>query len=218
MKRLWVPKGTLKSQNDDAAAIRRKKLRYKLLQGEEVKVKPNGNLVNADRDNREEGIVVPEGKLASFYWYERDRLLFEGEKKAMGRFFPQFKLDKLEDGRLYWHGVLETDLRKGGKWYLQAIYDNNHPHNSSYGGSVKVYAIEPDLQEIQDELEENIPHLLEDSGGNIYLCTARKEDVRAGKVTTSAASSLSWAAKWIAAFELWMTGDISTSEFAGHQI
>jgi hypothetical protein len=29
---------------------------------------------------------------------------------------------------------------------------------------------------------------------------------------------LAWASKWIAAFELWMLGDLSTAQFAGHRI
>jgi hypothetical protein len=33
-----------------------------------------------------------------------------------------------------------------------------------------------------------------------------------------AASALAWASKWIAAFELWMLGDLSTDQFAGHRI
>jgi len=136
----------------------------------------------------------------------------------MRRYFPHFQLSKLDDGRLYWYGNLKTDLRSGGQWYIQAIYENNHPNNSNYGGSVKVYSIEPDLEEIQNEIGETIPHLLRDSGGHLYLCTARPEDVRAGNVVTSAASSLAWAVKWISAFELWMAGDLKSSEFSDHRI
>ena len=124
----------------------------------------------------------------------------------------------LDNGKLYWIGKIKTDLLPGGHWYLQAVYDHNHPKNNTYGGSVKVYSIEPDIEEIQDELKENIPHILRDTGENIYICTARPEDILAGDVVTSAASSLSWATKWIAAFELWMNGDLTTYEFEGHNI
>lgn len=212
-----VPEGHLSNTDDAAAAARRRELREKLIRGEEVKVTPSGNVKGAD-DTREEGIVVPEGKLAHFHWYDRDKKLFKGEKAAMKRYFPQFKLDKLSDGRLFWHGPLSTDLRPRGRWYLQAVYDNNHPHNNTYGGSVKVYAVEPDLETLQERLGEPIPHLLKDAGGNLYMCTARMEDVTTGRTVTSAASSLSWAAKWISAFELWMAGELSTEYFAGHKI
>ena len=162
---------------------------------------------------------MPKGKLASFYWYEKDPDLLIAEKEAMRRFFPQFQLDKLSDGRLYWTGKLKTDLRRGGIWYLQALYEHNHPQNSSFGGSVKIYSIEPDIEDLIEKLGEQIPHLLRDSKQNVYLCTARKEDVLNGQQgATSAASSLSWAAKWIAAFELWMAGDITTEQFASHNI
>jgi len=218
MKKIYIPKSIMCSQDDTAAARRRRELREKLLRGEEVKVTPEGHVKDANKSRREEGIIVPEGKLASFYWYEREPELFKKEKIAMKRFFPRFKIDKLDDNRLYWHGKIETNLRKGGTWYLQAVYDHNHPNNSTYGGSVKIYSIEPDLEEIQKKLGETIPHLLSDSSGNKYLCTARKEDVEVGNYVTTAASSLSWAAKWVAAFEMWMAGDLSTEEFSGHRI
>ena len=215
---MFIPKGALAVVDDDEAKQRRIEIREKLLRGEEVKVTPEGNVKDSNKSKNEEGIVVPRGKLASFYWYENDPDLLRSEKIGMNKFFPQFKLDKLNDGRLYWTGKLVTDLRKGGVWYLQAIYEHNHPNNSSYGGSVKIYSIEPDLDKIRKKLG-HIPHLLIDTKGEVYLCTARIEDVRDGvHAVTSAASSLAWAAKWIAAFELWMAGDIKTSQFGSHDI
>ncbi|OGU85863.1 MAG: hypothetical protein A2279_07285 [Stygiobacter sp. RIFOXYA12_FULL_38_9] len=218
MKHIQIPTGYLYNTTDeDEAAKKRREIKEKLLRGEIVRVTKEGTVKDAEKSKNEGGIIVPEGKLASFYWYENDPELLEDEKQVMRRYFPQFQLDKLKDGRLYWTGVFKTDLRPGGEWHLQAIYEHNHPNNSSWGGSVKIYSILPDLEEISKELKEPIPHLLADSKGNVYLCTARKEDVRDGKeMVTSAASSLSWAAKWIAAFELWMEGNISTAEFSNH--
>jgi len=134
----------------------------------------------------------------------------------MQTYFPHFNLEKLPDKRLSWYGELETDLRKYGKWYLQVVYDHNHPHNNTYGGSIRVYSISPDLSDMQKKLGEKIPHLLYDSNNSIYLCTARKEDIKAGNTVTTAASSLAWAAKWIAVFEIWMAGEITTYQFSGH--
>ena len=137
----------------------------------------------------------------------------------MRHYFPQFKLENLNDGRLCWVGLLTpSNVRRNARWYLQAIYDHNHPHNNSWGGSVKVYSIEPNLEEIAKELGVYIPHTLRDSFGHLYLCTARKEDVQVGRVSTSAASAISWAAKWITAFELWLVGEITTEQFGGHNI
>lgn len=214
---ILIPKGKL-SVSEEEAARRRRELRERLLRGETVTVTPHGVVQPPGEGNRSEPrITVPEGKLASFYWYENYPPLLRDEKEAMKRFFPQFKLDKLDDGRMSWHGKLNTDLRSGGVWYLQAIYDNNHPHNNSYGGSIKVYSVEPDLDKMYDELG-GIPHVLRDSKGYLYICTARMEDVKAGNVVTSAASSIAWAAKWISAFELWLAGDLSSEQFRGHSI
>jgi len=206
---------------EEAAAQRRRELREKLLRGEEVVVTQQGEVT--DRNHKkpnETAITVPEGKLASnFYWYERDTDLYREEVTAMQRFFPNFKQVKISDGRLSWEGILSPrNLKPGARWFLQAVYEHNHPNNTTYGGSIKVYSISPDLQDVTQSIGA-IPHTLRDSTGQIYICTARKEDFRASyDHSTSAASALAWAAKWIAAFELWMAGDLTTSEFSSHSI
>ena len=209
-----IVRGVMAVDSEEAAARKRRELREKLLRGEKLMVNPVGTVTGAHAASPN-AIVVPEGKLAAIYWYERDPDLLANEQAAMANFFPQFSLARLDDGRLCWHGEMRTDLRPGGAWHLQAVYENNHPSNDNWGGSVKIYSILPDLEEIYDDLG-GIPHTLRDSGQNLYLCTARREDVRVGSVVTSAASSLAWAAKWIAAFELWMAGDLTTERFSEH--
>jgi hypothetical protein len=209
-----IMRGALAVDAEEAAARKRRELREKLLRGEKLKVNPTGTLADVQTASPN-AIVVPEGKLAGIYWYERDPELLADEKAAVASFFPQFSLGKLDDGRLYWHGEMQTDLRPDGVWHLQAVYENNHPSNDNWGGSVKIYSILPDLEEIYDELGA-IPHTLRDSARHLYLCTARMEDVRVGSLVTSAASSLAWAAKWIGAFELWMAGDLTTERFSSH--
>ena len=150
--------------------------------------------------------------MASFYWYERNRELFESEKAAMRKFFPNFKLDKLDDGRICWIGTLNPHGSNGGTWTLMAVYDHNHPHNNSYGGSLRVYSVKPDLDELF-KVAGNLPHVLRDANGSLYMCTARKEDIDSGNRTTSAAKSLGWAAKWIAAVECWLNGEVGDEIF-----
>jgi hypothetical protein len=223
MSQFSVPSGRFSAvprNDDEAAAKKRKELRDKLIRGDEVVVTQDGQVnEKGKQDPNKTAIVVPEGKLAaSFFWYERDPKLLASEVEAMNKFFPNFKLEKLEDGRLCWVGKMTpNNVRENAVWHLQAIYDHNHPDNTNWGGSIKIYSIEPDLEELNAKVGP-IPHLLRDSMRHIYLCTARKEDVKVGDVWTSAASSLSWAAKWITAFELWLAGDIKTAEFGGHGI
>ena len=224
MARIRVPAGscssTSSSSSEDAAARKRRELRDKLLRGEQVVVTQGGAVEDENPNPSQPAIRVPPGKLAaSFYWYERDPQLFADEKEAMTRYFPQFRLERLDDGRMAWNGVLAPDnLTPGARWYLQVVYDHNHPNNSSYGGSIKVYSIEPDLDAVYRNLG-GIPHILRDYSGAIYICTSEPGDfVATAQRSTTAASALSWAAKWIAAFELWLAGDLATAEFAGHRI
>ena len=213
-----VPKGKLAA---DAAAEERKKLREALLRGDgEVKMTSEGNPKPASEVKPGDGntISVPKGKLAaSMYWYENDPELYREEVQAMNRQFPQFELRKLSDGRLCWIGTVRpTAVRKNASWMLQLVYDHNHPSNNNWGGSVRVYVIDPDLDKMNKQLG-GIPHLLRDPSGNIHLCTARREDVRTGRnLSTSAVSSLAWAIKWITVFELWLAGDVTTNEFQNH--
>jgi hypothetical protein len=159
---------------------------------------------------------VPRGKLASsIYWYERDPDLLEAEKQAMQASFPHFQLEKLEDGRLCWIGNLNPSGADGGVWTVQAIYDNNHPHNNSYGGSVCVYSIRPDLDEMYDEFGK-LPHVLRDAYGHRYMYTVPNEEIHNGVNTvTSAAKSLGWAVRWIWVVEGWLKGDFGQEVF-GH--
>lgn len=219
MKDFHIPAGELRTREDDEAARRRRQIREQLLRGSSITVTPSGTLQESDKSGQnQEGIKIPPGKLANFHWYERDRELLEAEVAAMSKYFPQFSCVKLDDGRLAWHGNLMTDLRPGGAWHLAAIYDHNHPHSNTYGGSIKVYSLDPDLEELQQRLQQTIPHLLRDSSGGIYLCTSGFDDFKSNRVVTTAASALAWGAKWIAAFELWLAGDLSTQDFAGHRI
>jgi len=218
-REIVIPKGKLKASRDDkSAAAKRKELREALLKGQTVITKA-GTIKDKDTvSEKDKVITVPKGKLASFYWYENDPELLEAEKEAMHKFFPQFQLQKLDDGRLFWVGELRNITGENSRWYLQVIYEHNHPNNDSFGGSIKIYSIEPDLNQIKETLGESIPHILTDSEDNIYICTARPEDFKAGKTITTAASALAWAAKWIAAFELWLAGDLSKDEFSNHLI
>lgn len=150
--------------------------------------------------------------MSNFYWYVRDPILFNDEKEAMRLYFPYFVLDKLDDGRLCWIGTLNPREKNGGTWTLMAVYDNNHPHNSTYGGSIKVYSVQPDLNELYKEAG-RLPHVMKDSYGKLYMCTARQKDIDVGDLTTSAAKSLGWAAKWIFICEGWLAGELGDEVF-----
>jgi hypothetical protein len=160
-------------------------------------------------------LTIPEGAMRSFCWYESDPQLLAAERAAMAKFFPQFRLEMLEDRRLCWEGAVSPHICWNGDWILMLVYDHDHPNNSSYGGSVRVYSLSPDLVDTARQVG-SIPHTLTDSFGNLFLCTSRPEDFRADSVTTSAASALGWAIKWINYFELWQAKAIDKEEFARH--
>jgi hypothetical protein len=95
----------------------------------------------------------------SFYWYEDDPDLLEAEQMAMAKFFPAFKLYKLEDGsgRLYWRGKVKPTGKGGMVWDLMLIYKNTHPQaeEGMYGGSIQILPVSLRLKDIADKLPVN---------------------------------------------------------------
>lgn len=212
---LFIEKGALAADEEDAAAKKRKKIADLLRRGDPVEiVGTNGEMKTSEDAQNTDGprLKVDKDKLAAaFYWYERDRELFEAEVESM-KVFPNFQLDKLDDGRLCWVGNLNPNGKSGATWTIMAVYDHNHPHNNTYGGSVKVYSIKPDLKELYTAVGV-LPHILRDSNGVLYMCTARPEDVLVGKVSTSAATHIGHADKWIKLVEDWLEGIIGDEIF-----
>ncbi|MCM1451134.1 MAG: hypothetical protein NC102_02660 [Clostridium sp.] len=214
-----IPVG--KFAGEDAAAKKRRELRERLSKGETVKIAKGGN---AMAQGQEATVEVDKGKLAA-QWYETNTKLLNLEKIAMARNFPQFTLDKLEDGRLCWVGVLEPGVYESKfgekrQYHVLAVYDNNHPYQKM-GSSVKVYPLMPDVDELIEIAGFRPFHLLQDDAQNFYLCTNEAEDQKVGNqklgdTTHTAASVLGWASKWFIAFELVLTGDLPLAEFNRH--
>lgn len=150
-------------------------------------------------------------------WYEHDPHLLEIEKAAMHKLFPGFTLDKMDDDRLCWSGSLNIGVLGDNEWHIMAVYNNNHPY-PVMGGSVKVYVIDPDMSEIIEELEWCRSHLCRDSYGELYLSLFFATDMGREDCVTSAASHIAMAVKWLTAFELVLTGDLSKEDFSADGI
>ena len=209
---LVTPEKTKLASNDDILKKKREELKKRLLDNKKVYVGNGGNVMGTEKDAV---LVTPEKtKLAALkQWYEKDPILLEAEKAAMNQAFPQFTLEKLDDGRLAWVGSLNIGILGDNEWHIMAVYDNNHPRQIM-GSSVKVYLVEPNIDELIDGLGWRPHHLLMDSTGQTYLCTTEAKSVKASKTeSTSALTVLGWAVKWLMAFELVLTGDLSMEDF-----
>ncbi len=158
-----------------------------------------------------------------FYWYQNDPDLYEAEVKAMKKYFPSFTIHQLQDGsgRLYWRGKVQP-VKGGMVWDLMLIYKNDHPHatDGEYGGSIQILPVSPRLKDIASQLPIapekglglGLPHIYRDNFGRkeeYFICTADPKYFKAGQNrSTSAASALSWACKWILLCEMWLNGEI----------
>ncbi len=210
-----IPTGKL--ADDASLAAKRAELKRKLLEGGKVTLTKGGGVV--DKRGEASSISIPTGKLA-YQWYENDPELLEMEKMAMAKAFDGFELGVLDDGRLYWigdvtPGVYETKFGERKTYTLMAVYEQNHPRQAM-GSSVHIYPVLPDVDDLIDFCGFRPSHLLPDSNGQWYLCTAEESDTKAGSTITTAASVLAWAIKWLTAYELVLTGDLPRSKFNEH--
>ena len=171
----------------------------------------------------------------AYYWYQSDPQLYQAEVAAMRKFFPSFTINQLQDGsgRLYWRGKVQPGGPGSMEWEIMLIYKNTHPKvfsNSEYGGTVQILPLRPRLKDIADQMMPlimetygtydnavkhgfglGLPHIYRDNFGRqeeYFICTADPKYFK-GDVTqsTSAASALSWACKWIVLCEMWLNGD-----------
>ena len=196
---------------DDAATKIRKELAKKMREGKPLEI----GGVDSDLPNQGGNpITVQPGKLAVQQWYDREHWRLQGEKEIMARFFPRFRLYKMNDGRLYWHGKIHLGLLEDGwDWEIAAIYNNDHPA-PKMGGSVHVVLITPDIDTIIDALGWRPHHLLSDPVDGTYLCTTRAEDMSYGTTfETTAVQTLTWAMKWLSGLELVLSGEMSKDTF-----
>lgn len=210
--KMFIPKGILAS-DDEILKKKREELKKRIANAETITVGKDGNVMGDNSAGA--GIRIPTGKLALDQWYEKDPGLLYAEKTAMANAFPEFELTQLDDGRLAWTGMLNTGIRGDFNWYIMAVYNNNHP-TQVMGSSVRVYLIDPDINELIQQIGWQPTHLLSDSSNQLYLCTAESKDIKVGAQSTSAASVIAWAVKWIMAFELVMTGDLPKETFNAH--
>ena len=78
-------------------------------------------------------------------WYEEHPDLLEKEKLFMNRHFPQFELDQLDDGRIYWVGEIQSSINCDKCYLLMVVYMPYHPY-WLMGSSIRVFMISPDEQ------------------------------------------------------------------------
>lgn len=217
-----IPKGIFNTEDPikkkkEELKKKREEVFKRMEENKDVSIERTGNVT--PQSNTGDNIQIPKGILANdnFFWYNRDMELYSGEVEVMRKRFPYFKMDKLDDGRLCWEGDIKPGLIGDNSYHLMLVYDNNHPNNSTYGGSVKVYLVNPSIEKLESELDVVLPHTLKDGGSNRYLCTSRPEDFIATETESmSAASCLAWAVKWIALYEGYVAGDVTYEKFAGH--
>ena len=176
--------------------------------------------------------LVPKTVVSAGQWYESNPDLLTAEKAAMYDFQGnKAKFRILGDGRACWLVHCQPSIAGRDKRYCRAydialIYDNDHPQ-ARYGSSVKAYLLSPTVNQLQDIVNrtrglslKNIPHLLRDSNGELYLCSADTKDVStnldsAGGIT-SAATSLRFALRWINIFELGIIDPVTWGKFQRH--
>lgn len=144
-------------------------------------------------------------------WYEIETELLEVEKIAMSNTFPHFKLETLDDGRLYWigditPGIYETKFNERLSYRIMVVYNNNHSVNSQQentSSTVRVYPILPDVDELINRIGFKHQLFRIDSANHLYL------DVGNGL----ASSVIYRVSSWLVSYELVLIGKINKDLF-----
>lgn len=164
--------------------------------------------------------------MASFYWYERDQARLAGELTAMKKFYSEFKLGKLSDGRLFWQGKLQPFGKGGTIWEVRLIYPNDYPNMAGYGfgGSIDTQLMGPrTLEQLSDALGGiYIPHTYRDAIGKLFICTVAGKNYNGlkgrvqtgGSNATTACQTVAWLVKWLSLFEMCLNGELTFDEMA----
>ena len=169
-----------------------------------------------DSTNGGQGVkTIPKTTVAA-QWYQEKPDLFKAELVAMNDINKGARYGFLNNGKMYWTVQVSPNVAgRTRRWTLLMVYDSDHPQ-ARWGGSVKVYPVQPDINEMKAlvqqhrysnvAIQENssIPHLLSDENNKLYMCTADYHDIETGanNRTTSAATCLRYAIRWINVFEL----------------
>lgn len=146
-------------------------------------------------------------------WYEVNPELLERDKVEMRNFFPDFSLDKLDDGRLFWigelyPGIYETKYGVKKTYMVMAVYSNNYPHNLM-GSSIRIYPVLPDAYDIFQEIGFTF-NILKDSSGQYFFCSLESNKVDDDNV--SPVYCLTCAMKLYCGIDLILTGDLTEEE------
>jgi len=106
-------------------------------------------------------------------WYDKNPQLLEAEKILMKSSYPDFKLEKLEDGRLYWLGSIKTGLEgtysyKTSEYCFMMVYSSFYPNHYA-GCPLRTYLVEPEIKDIICDLGFFPCELRIDSSGEKYI-------------------------------------------------
>lgn len=133
------------------------------------------------------------------YWYEINPSLLTLEKIAMNKLFPQFTLDKLDDGRMCWSGniLINNSTQENA---LLVVYAQNHPFCFKEYSSIRVYPVSPDAEEMLQKVgnPDKIKLFLKDDMENLYMrFDIENYNEFNSRTVFTAASALNRATEWL---------------------
>lgn len=150
-----------------------------------------GRIINA------EGESVARIKPTTWYarqWYRTRRKRFKHEQRIMAQFYPQMKLYTDPNGSIYWQGKVKTNWKEN-KYEVRILYSIDFPYSPP-----RVYPIEPKIKKSR--------HIYEDG----HLCLLNPDE-RIWNANVTAATVISWVAKWFHCYEVWL----DTGEWPGKE-
>lgn len=148
---------------------------------EETLTAHRGRITNSQGEN------VARIKDTTWYarqWYRTTPKRFQHEQRIMKKYYPQMQLFNDSEGNMGWQGKLTT--WRENTYEVMIVYPPTFPYKPP-----KAYPVNPKIKQSR--------HIYED--GHLCLFTA---DDRIWEIKTTASTLVSWVAKWLHCYEVWL--------------
>lgn len=145
-------------------------------------------------------------------WYDKNPQLLELGKKSMKVGYPDFSLQKLEDGRLYWVGSIQTGIEgtypnKTTEYCFMMVYSPFYPNHYA-GCPLRTYLIEPEIKDIICDLGFFPCEFRIDSSGEKYIDFCDYTDAKSSSCIRAVHQAYLMSVEMLA-LEIYKSGQIS---------
>lgn len=134
-------------------------------------------------------------------WYEKDSDLLKKEYNEMNKVFPNYRMNKLPDGRICWVGKMNC---LQNIYNLVVVYESNYPAWNTTERPLRVFVYCDHLTNtiLNYDIITGLAYSYVENRGEIHI-----------PFTIHTTSAIAHAIKWCQAYDLLTSGELTLEEF-----